>query len=147
MLITKHIDFVLQKGNFHIKGWTLSGCVEDAKEKLLIPEEWEKVLSLLWIPSTDQFMFNVKINFSKKYKGVHAEPDITPQNMSNKLPNVLTERMILSQVLGIFDPLGLISPFVIKAKIYLRKLWALEPKLDWDDNLPQALYSEWAEFF
>ena len=96
--------------------------MEDAKEKLLIPEEWGKVLGLIWIPSMDQFMFNVKINFSKKYKGVHAEPDITPQNMSNKLPNVLTKRMILSQVNGIFDPLGLISPYVIKAKIYLRKL-------------------------
>ena len=55
--------------------------------------------------------------------------------------------MILSQINGIYDPLGLVSPFVVKAKMYLRKLWALEPKLDWDDPIPQSLFKQWIDFF
>ena len=43
----------------------------------------------------------------------------------------------------IYDPLGLISPFTIKARISLRKLWTVEPKLEWDDPLPGYLLVEW----
>ena len=60
------MDNILQKENFHIKGWLLSGCADNINESFLIPEEWERVLGLLWVPSTDKFVFNVKINFSKK---------------------------------------------------------------------------------
>ena len=141
------MDNILQKGNFHIKGWLLSGCADNINESFLIPEEWERVLGLIWVPSTDKFVFNVKINFSKKIEGVHSKPDILLENMLDELPTSLTKRRILSQVNGIFDPLGLVSPFIVKAKIYLRKLWTFEPKLDWDDTFPQLLHEEWVEFF
>ena len=45
----------------------------------------------------------------------------------------LTKRSILSQVNGIYDPLELVAPFTIKAKIMLRKLWLHKEKLDWDN--------------
>ena len=42
----------------------------------------------------------------------------------------------------IYDPLGLISPYIL-----LRKLWTVEPKLEWDDPLPGHLLIEWTRFF
>ena len=63
--------------------------------------------------------------------------------MLDELPTSLTKRRILSQVNGIFDPLGLVSIHCS----YWRKLWTFEAKLDWDDTLPQLLHEEWVEFF
>jgi len=53
--------------------------------------------------------------------------------------------MILSQVNGIFDPLGLMSPFVVRAKIMLRKL--TQDKAGWDDPITDNQRSNWCEFF
>ena len=39
------------------------------------------------------------------------------------IPEVLTNRMILSQVNSIYDPLGLDGPYTVRAKILMRKLW------------------------
>ena len=59
----------------------------------------------------------------------------------------MTKHMILSQVNGIYDPMGLASPFTVKAKILMRRLWASEMKLGWDDPMPENLRDEWVEFF
>ena len=45
----------------------------------------------------------------------------------------------------IYDPLGLVSPFTLLAKIYLREIWSR--KLDWDTPLPSDLTSKWVSFF
>ena len=55
----------------------------------------------------------------------------------------ITKRNILSYVNSIYDPLGLLSPFTVKAKIILRKIWVLQPKCDWDDDLPDDIKNEW----
>ncbi len=52
-----------------------------------------------------------------------------------------TKRQICSLVPKIFDPLGLLSPFVIRAKVMMQQLWLL--KLDWDDQLPTELVEKW----
>ena len=59
---------------------------------------------------------------------------------------VWTKRLALAHVDQIYDPLGFISPFTIKANILLRKLWTVEPKLEWNDPLPGHLLIEWRMF-
>ena len=143
--ITKNIGSILECGNFHIKGWIISGN-ELPEEKLFLRAEFEWVLGLCWAQEIDVLKFRIKINFPKKSKGVHTEPDLSEDDIPGKLP-ILTKRIILSQVNEIYDPLGLLSSFVVKAKIYLRKLWTFEPKLEWDDELPEPLFNDWFEFF
>ena len=145
--ITKNIDSILECGNFHIKGWTISGYKEP-EEKVFLTTEFERVLGICWVPENDSLKFRIKINFSKKIKGIHTEPDLlSTDDIPAKLPKVLTKRIILSQVNSIFDPVGVLSPFVVIAKIYLRKLWTLEPKLGWDDEVPEPLLTDWIDFF
>ena len=55
--------------------------------------------------------------------------------------------MVLSQVNGIYDPMGLVAPFTVRAKSMLRKLWGQDEKLDWDDAMPERLRREWVTFF
>lgn len=45
----------------------------------------------------------------------------------------LTKRKFLSIVAGLFDPIGLISPIIVKLKIFIQFLWSL--KIDWDTPL------------
>ena len=41
----------------------------------------------------------------------------------------------------IFDPLGFVSPIVIRAKMLLQELWL--HKINWDDALPSQVSSRW----
>lgn len=46
----------------------------------------------------------------------------------------VSKRVILSTIAQIYDPLGLLSPFIITSKILIQKLWRL--RLDWDTKIP-----------
>ncbi|XP_063903768.1 uncharacterized protein LOC135123205 [Zophobas morio] len=56
----------------------------------------------------------------------------------------VTKRVILSLSSQIFDPLGLIGPVIMKAKIILQQLWSL--KLGWDEAVPLSIHSAWTTF-
>ncbi|XP_071651716.1 uncharacterized protein [Temnothorax longispinosus] len=51
---------------------------------------------------------------------------------------------MLSQVASLFDPLGLVGPVIVKAKIMLQRLW--EDKLDWDESVPADIATSWSEY-
>ena len=57
----------------------------------------------------------------------------------------LTKRMVLSMVMAQYDPLGLVAPFLIRAKILLRRLYG-PVQLDWDDQLPSDETKAWTQF-
>ena len=131
--ITRDIERFISKGGFRIKGWILSSERVN-KDGMLVPTEknaaTEKVLGVAWNPVEDKFCFKVKLNFSERKKKLRAEPDIKSHQLQENIPQVLTKRMILSQVNSIYDPLGLAGPFTVRAKIMMRQLWAREVKID-----------------
>ncbi|KOB72571.1 Gag-pol polyprotein, partial [Operophtera brumata] len=45
-----------------------------------------------------------------------------------------SKRSVLSTIGQVFDPLGLINPCILQAKLIMQKLWA--SKLSWDEKLP-----------
>ena len=53
----------------------------------------------------------------------------------------LTQRGILKQISTIFDPLGLVAPFVLRAKLILQRLWRLG--FDWDKPISGPLLDAW----
>ena len=57
---------------------------------------------------------------------------------------VVTKRSILSTMAAVYDPLGLISPISVAAKVLFQDL-CLE-KLNWDDPLPQDKLQRWEEW-
>ena len=62
--------------------------------------------------------------------------------LDNDKPN--SRRGVLSTMAAHFDPLGLISPAVMKAKILLQNL--CKRKLDWDQELDGRDLTEWLEW-
>ena len=52
-----------------------------------------------------------------------------------------TKRGILSTVSSLFDPLGLVSPVILAAKVLMQRLW--KQGLGWDDPVPPAEECAW----
>ena len=104
-----------------------------------------RVLGLGWKLAKDTIVFEVTLNFSPKKRGIRTGPDLTDTDVPRALPTILTRRIVLEQVMKIYDPLGLICPFTLFAKIYLRETWSR--KFEWDDQLPVDLCNKWFKFF
>ena len=120
--ITKNITDILKGADFHIKNWVISSEKRDLPiefELFHLLDGMERVLGMSWFVYGDHFKYAVKLKFSKKKGKLRIEPDLTVDEIDTKIPLILTKRMILSQLNGIFDPLGLVSPFIIQGKILL----------------------------
>ncbi|GBO08570.1 hypothetical protein AVEN_154299-1 [Araneus ventricosus] len=85
-----------------------------------------KVLGLVW-------------NLDEDCVGV----DVTP--LLNSLESMgNTKRSVLSTVARVFDPLGFISPFVVRVKKLVQEIW--ERGVDWDSKLPDDLRIKWEKW-
>nr|XP_012153201.1 PREDICTED: uncharacterized protein LOC105664204 [Megachile rotundata] len=123
---------LLHKGGFRLRKWAsncpslLQGIDPSdhglAYEKPLKGDEYVKVLGIFWNPDSDALKYRVR---------VQNEPRCS-------------KRTILSLISRLFDPLGLVAPVIITAKILMQKLWAI--KCGWDEQLPPPLIREWEQF-
>jgi hypothetical protein len=90
----------------------------------------ERTLGTYWDAEADAFSYKVEMS--------------APGN---------THRKILSQVFAIWDPRGLIIPFIIRAKMFLQKLWIdnsqqkKERKVDWDAPISEEKLIEWYRWY
>lgn len=78
------------------------------------------------------------------------------EECKTNFPSRLTRRMVLSQICSIYDPLGLVLPVTLKAKIMMREMICKDEVRDgkgnkesigWDDPLPQETVEQWKTFF
>lgn len=98
-------------------------CVPE-NDKEMQYNSFLKALGVLWCPLED--------TFELKY------------TQNEKL--VPTKRGVFSQIASLYDPLGIISPVTIKAKIIMQDIWQLSKqtkKFDWDDELPAEYVERW----
>ena len=80
-----------------------------------------KVLGVNWVPQEDNFSCVVEISESLN-----------------------TKRAISSLTMSIFDPLGLVAPVTLIAKLILRELW--RQNIGWDEEPPQEILTQWITF-
>ena len=124
LLKIKHeVTEILRKGGFELDKWHSNHpeFIHDTTKHINIDEgSTTSALGIKWIQNLDElvFSFELKPNNSKTSK-----------------------RVILSIASSLFDPMGLIAPIIIRAKILLQELWLL--KLSWDESVPQNLHSTW----
>lgn len=54
----------------------------------------------------------------------------------------LTKRNVLKELASVFDPLGLVSPVLLKGKLFIQSLWSKH--LNWDDAINSEEMAVWA---
>jgi transposase InsO family protein len=131
-----------RRGGFNIVNWTCSSKKvisqippdirsKDIKEITMDSElPVGRVLGLVWEPEPDIFTF--RLNFSK----------VKPEIVSGE--EVPTKREVLRLVMSLFDPLGFLSHFTMKAKVLLQSIWQSE--VEWDAEIPERLYLTWKDW-
>ena len=66
---------------------------------------------------------------------------LTPPDVNVKFTKV----NFLSKIETLFDPLGFIAPFTIRAKVLLQEMWT--SGIDWDDSINDILVNKSREWF
>ena len=101
----------------------MSGQDEKMPSQVKLSRQQQKVLlGVLWTPRLDEFSFEVKLSFSPKHDQNETSVKVTKENVECAVPQTLTKRLLLRQVAAVFDPLGLITPFMVQGKLLMRRL-------------------------
>lgn len=128
------VSSVLNSAKLPLRKWcsnsefvlrNMSKCVDDPLFVLDIgDDDTVKSLGLQWKPVADHFQYDIVARSSE---------------------GALSKRAILSDLNKIFDPLGFLSPVLVKGKIFLQQLWSM--KIDWDARLPVDIQQRWIRFY
>ena len=115
---------MMSQANFNLRSWASNSIQLQNLAKQDGTAETSnivKVLGLMWNTSLDQL-------------------SLTPRDITTTTP-LITKRDVLRDSSSIFDPLGLITPVTIQAKIFLQDLWGKH--LQWDEPLDDELKNKW----
>ena len=63
---------------------------------------------------------------------------VVSRGTSCAITKSLTQRLVLSLVSKVFDPIGLVKPFTVGARLLLKDIWRVTGQ-QWDDELPQDI--------
>ena len=80
----------------------------------------DKVLGCLYNPKEDTIGVKFAFNPSKKKKGLKVKPDLTLPDVDAFYKSPQSRRSLLSICNGIYDPLGLASPYTIMLKLLMK---------------------------
>lgn len=92
-------------------------------------------------------ILNIPSNkISSKTLGLHwiCDEDILSFSINIEHRSKITKRHILSVISQIFDPLGLVSPCIVEAKIVMQRLWV--EKCSWDEEVSHDIKNMWLSF-
>ncbi|XP_058837183.1 uncharacterized protein LOC131693415 [Topomyia yanbarensis] len=138
--VSRAVGAIHQKGGFHLRNWlsnsaeVLRGLNEEAtnasKNLCLSTTDGDRVLGMLWQTTDDELRFSM--NLKEEIQRVLNE-DERP-----------TKRQILKCLMGIFDPLGLLSVYLVHGKILLQDVW--RAGLQWDERVPEEIFERWARW-
>ncbi|XP_043471057.1 uncharacterized protein LOC122504184 [Leptopilina heterotoma] len=118
---------ITQSAGFRLRKWISNHpeVVESLAESnenidLLINKGIEtKALGIQWNTISDEFVYKLVEKPDHKY----------------------TKRTILSIIAGLYDPIGLLGPIIVSAKIVMQQLW--QCNIDWDESVPHTIYTQW----
>ncbi|XP_076765059.1 uncharacterized protein LOC143432171 [Xylocopa sonorina] len=94
------------------------------KQVCLDADSTKRTLGILWNSLEDRIGYQVRVEVGAKR---------------------VTKRVILSRVSQLFDPLGLLGPIVIRAKVLMQDLWKCNS--DWDAPVPESILSRWQTYY
>ena len=115
---------LMQKGNLILRQWCTNSALlrhEVQQHNTGTRSSTISILGLSWDTKTDTISFPVQ-NF-------------------DSTNTQLTKRHALSMTSKLYDPLGMLSPVTLVARLFIAELW--DQKIDWDQPLPPNFSEKW----
>ncbi|XP_058817345.1 uncharacterized protein LOC131680649 [Topomyia yanbarensis] len=135
--LAQEVYFVHKQGGFEIRNWmsnsprVLAALNEDqwTEKSLDLTSDLatEKVLGMWWCTASDCFTF--KINWHR-----------FDENILNGSRHP-TKREVLRTLMTIYDPIGLISHYLMFLKVLLQDIW--RSSVGWDDAIEETHNNKW----
>ncbi|KAJ0180173.1 hypothetical protein K1T71_004764 [Dendrolimus kikuchii] len=131
-ILKDQLEKLFYKGSFTLHKWC-SNCTQVLES----------------IPKEKKYFDFLDINKNNIVKTLGLKCDILNDELTFSPPMIdcdetSTKRKVLSFIGKMFDPLGLIGPVLVVAKLFMQSLWSM--KLDWDAILPQDQQQDWNKF-
>lgn len=128
-IIRDEVIELLREGGFELDKWAsncpslLEGLGNQNDKLITISNEIEAcILGVQWNRIEDTFHF-------------HCEPASA---------STISKRSIVSETTRIFDPLGLLGPVIVIAKLIVQELWQIG--IQWDESVPPDIHTRWTMF-
>ena len=96
----------------------IDGSAQSTEPKVIVSskEESMHVLGLKWDHNNDTL--------------------VVSRGTNSTITKSLTQRLVLSLVSKVYDPIGLVAPFTVGARLTLKDIWRVNGQ-SWDDELPK----------
>ncbi|XP_055631793.1 uncharacterized protein LOC129771785 [Toxorhynchites rutilus septentrionalis] len=135
--LAREVKHIHAQGGFEIRGWICnSQRVATALQEETTPEKnldlspeiaTEKILGMWWNTASDSFTYKIGWNrYDRELLYGQRHP---------------TKREVLKVLMTIFDPLGLISHFLMYLKVLLQEIW--REGVQWDEMISTKLFEKW----
>ena len=118
---------IMSDANFNLRSWASNSqhLQTLARDNQVIDEnQLVNVLGLYWNTTEDRICFISK-------------------PLDSTSSSVVTKRSILQDSSRVYDPLGILSPVTIRAKLLMLELW--QQSVDWDEPLDQQMRDKWRD--
>ncbi|XP_062533722.1 uncharacterized protein LOC134202737 [Armigeres subalbatus] len=138
--ISQQMRFVHQQAGSELRNWlsnssdlliALGVSMDSSKQDKAFTTDkqtnYDRVLGLLWLTQEDAFSFSTEM-----------KPEIANSLRDDERP---TKRQMLKCLMSLFDPLGLLSLFVVHGKILLQEVW--REGIQWDEKVNDGLHQRW----
>lgn len=132
------VKLIHARGGFNMRNWVSNSRdvlqhmgVASEQRQLAIDcskeEKRQRVLGISWDPEKDVFIFST-----------NWHSDLAPYVFEDRRPS---KRIALRIIMSLFDPLGMLAPFFIHARMLIQDLWRLG--LDWDVKIGDKEHEKW----
>ena len=163
--ITTNVERILKAGGFTLKPWVFSGqsgrqeCENQVETAMVLPNQMSstdnKALGLGYMAEEDKLHVMTAINFSTRKQKMRLGQNLLQEQVRVQTPNPLTRRELLSQVSGLYDPVGLVTPVKQGGAILVRQAFqeargegeSPQTKDTWDMALSDCLREDAIKLF
>ncbi|XP_055527591.1 uncharacterized protein LOC129720178 [Wyeomyia smithii] len=133
--LAKDVRFIHSQAGLEIRNWLSNSKrvlqeleAKSGEKSLNLSSELgtEKVLGMWWCTASDTFTFKVS-------------PRISADLLQGRV--IPTKRQILSTLMMVYDPLGLLANFLMFLKILLQEIW--RSGVNWDEHIASEQWEKW----
>jgi hypothetical protein len=137
--VSQDMEDILANGGFWFKETVMS------RDPLERGGELRKVLGLRWDTQKDEICVDIRLNYGEKMKGAYLEEDAPLSDPESALTRSITRRVLWRVAQSQYDPLGLLSVYMVRWKLLMRKVTLKGKEGGWETPLDREEKEEFRQ--